>query len=689
MSEDERSQEVEDIKVKDRRFWATEGTEEQESSGPSEPSSIAPDEGAERKQFQAETTQLLDLIIHSLYSNKEIFLRELISNASDALDRLRYEMLTRPDLQQDGDPEIRLETDKEARTLTIHDNGIGMSRDEVVSNIGTIAKSGTKELLRKLKDSATSEEQMQLIGQFGVGFYSAFMVADRVILVTRRAGENSATAWSSRGDGVYLIEPTNRESHGTSITLHLKPADVDDGLADFTDDYVLDRLVKKYSDFVRYPIKQEISREEVERDEEGKPKEGGEKRTVVEDKTLNSMKAIWLRRPQEVKQEEYSEFYKHVSNDWEDPLETITLFAEGRLEYRALLFIPSRPPFDLYYQDARIGLQLYVNNVKIMDRCEELLPRYLRFIKGVVDSSDLSLNVSREMLQHDRQINQIQRGLTKKVLSTLAEIKEKDNEKYLTFWSNFGRALKEGVSQLKDKDQIVLLLLFQSSADEQKLVSLSEYVGRMKDEQEEIYYLSGESRTVVESSPHLEAFRDKGYEVLFLTDPVDELVVQTLTEFEGKKLKSVGRGTVELGTKEEREQAEKKRKETQEGYSELLSLLQKKLDEQVKEVRLSSRLTSSPVCLVSGEHDISPQLERMLKQARGETGPMQKRIMELNPQHPILEMMKARFEKDAEDSVLGDYAELLFGQALLAEGSELPDPARFSSLVAELMIRAK
>ena len=691
MPEEKKPESTEEFTVKDRRHWA-EGEQPAPDAPEPEPAPDVGPGGKERMQFQAETAQLLDLIIHSLYSNKEIFLRELISNASDAQDRLRHEALTKPELQGEAEPEIRLDPDSGARTLTIHDNGVGMSRQEVIDNIGTIAKSGTRELLTKLKQDkeaheGAEEQALQLIGQFGVGFYSAFMVSDQVTLVTRRAGEDGATRWDSRGDGVFLIEPDERPGHGTSITLHLKPADEEDGLGDFTDEHVLSGLVKKYSDFVRYPIVQQVTRQEMELDDEGKPKEGGESKTVTEDRTLNSMKAIWLRRPQEVEPGEYNEFYKHVSYDWEDPQKAITLFAEGRLEYRALLFIPSKAPFDLYYQDARIGLQLYVNSVKIMERCEELMPRYLRFIKGVVDSADLSLNVSRELLQKDRQITQIRSGLVKKVLATLTEMKDKDEEGYLKFWGAFGRALKEATGEVKDKDQVIPLLLFDSSTEE-KLTSLADYVERMKEEQEEIYYITGESLEVVRSSPHLEAFAAKGYEVLLLTDPVDELMVQAVTEFDGKKLRSVGKGSVELGTKEEREEAEKTRKETEEDYGELLKLLQEKLSDHVKEVRLSTRLTSSPVCLVTGEHDMSPQLERLMKQARGEKGPLQKRILELNPGHPILAAMKARFEADAADALLGDHAEILLGQALLAEGLELPDPGRFSKLVAELMVRA-
>ncbi len=684
--EDTRHDESSEFKVKDRRFW---NLSEDEKEAVDEQKKQAAEDATQVLQFQAETKQLLDLFIHSLYSNKEIFLRELISNASDALDRLRFEAVTRPDLQGDDELEIRLEADANARTLTIHDNGIGMSREELISNIGTIAKSGTQELLAKLKEKPSSEETIQLIGQFGVGFYSAFMVAEKVSLVTRRAGEQSATLWESNGDGTYTIGQVVKPNRGTSITLHLKSTDAEDGQEDFTDEWVLSRIVKKYSDFVRYPIRMKVEREELEKDEEGKPTEDGKKTTVVEDKTLNSTKAIWLRRPQEVKEEEYHDFYKHISHDWEKPLKVITLNAEGRLEYQALLFIPSQAPFDLFYQGSDSGLQLYAKNVKILEKCEDLLPHYLRFIKGVVDSSDISLNVSRELLQQDRQITQIRNGLIKKVLDTLTDLQNQEIESYLTFWKHFGRTIKEGVySDIKNKEKLLPLLMFESSADAEKLTTLKEYVDRMKEGQEKIYYLTGESRSVVENSPHLEAFKAKGYEVLYFVDPVDELMAQTLTEFDGKQLQSVGKGTVELGTKEEREEAEKKRKEKEEGLKGLLELLQKKLDEHVKEVRLSTRLTSSPVCLVGSQHDYSPQLERLLQKTKAGGGPKQRRIMELNPEHPILQIMRKRFDADKEDSVLGDFAELLFGQALLAEGSEVPDPTKFCRLVADIMVRA-
>ncbi|RMH20840.1 MAG: molecular chaperone HtpG [Acidobacteria bacterium] len=637
--------------------------------------------------FQAETRQLLDIVIHSLYSNKEIFLRELISNASDALDRLRFEALTDDKLlEKDEKLEIRLETDPEKRTLSVIDNGIGMSRQEVIDNIGTIAKSGTRELMARLAASKQSEVA-ELIGQFGVGFYSAFMVADRVTLVTRRAGEETATRWESSGDGEYTLSETSRFMRGTTVTLHLKPVDADNGIEDFTDFHVLQRIVKRYSDFVAYPITMEHRRQEPELDEAGKPIPG-KFRSVVEEKTLNSMKPIWTRPRSEVQDEEYAEFYKHIAHDWNEPLDVLSLHAEGRIEYQALLFLPSKAPFDLYYRDQRWGLQLYVRRVLIMDHCEELLPPYLRFVKGVVDSPDLPLNVSREMIQQDRHIAQIKRWLTRKVIDHLQEMQKNDAGKYRTFWREFGRVLKEGVtSDFDNKDRLLPLLLFPSSRDESELTTLPDYVSRMKPEQEEIYYLTGESRAQVEGSPHLEAFKEKGYEVLFLLDPVDELVVQAVPEFDGKKLKSAGKGTVELGTEEERKKAEEALAGKKEEFAGLMELLKKTLDEWVKEVRLSQRLTTSPACLVGDDFDLSPQLERLIRQTEGHV-PRQKRILELNPEHEILKKMRARFAGDENDPKLADYAHLLLGYALLAEGSELPDPARFNRLVAELMSAA-
>ncbi|MBO0720375.1 MAG: molecular chaperone HtpG [Blastocatellia bacterium] len=638
-------------------------------------------------QFQAETRQLLDLMIHSLYTNKEIFLRELISNASDALDRLRFEALTNPTLLEGEDKyEIRLETDKDRRTLSISDTGIGMSREEVMANIGTIAKSGTREMREKLKEATSSEMLAEFIGQFGVGFYSAFMVADKVTLMTRRAGESGATLWESTGDGTYKLADTERSGRGTTITLHLKAVDAENGIEDFTDQWVLSRIVRRYSDFVSYPINMQFEREETGQFGEVKP--DAQPTYVIEDKTLNSMKPIWSRSQNEISESEYAEFYRHISHDWSEPLKTIPLKAEGKVEYQALLFIPAKAPYDLFYHGAESGLRLYARRVMIMERCDGLLPRYLRFIKGVVDSADLPLNISRQMLQQDRHLTLIRKWLTKKVLDTMADLKEKEYDSYLQFWEQFGRAIKEGVGEDYDnRDRIVSLLLFQSSNDPEKLTTLKDYLERMKEGQNEIYYLTGESRSVVENSPHLEAVKEKGYEVLYLVEPVDELLVQSLMDFEGKKLKSLGKGTIKLGDEEEQKKAEEELKRKEEETAGLLQRLQKALDEYVKQVRLTTRLVSSPACLVVGsEIDYSPQVERLLMKGRG-GGPKQRRILELNPNHELFNRMLERYQKNNEDEALGEYAELLLGYSLLAEGSEIPDPTRFNRNVINLMLR--
>lgn len=640
----------------------------------------------ETYQFQAETKQLLDIMIHSLYTTKEIFLRELISNASDALDRLGFESLTKPELTaEDSTKEIRLEVDRDQRMLTISDSGIGMSRDEVIENIGTIAKSGTRELREKIREGASTNVLEELIGQFGVGFYSAFMVADRVTLLTRRAGEQRATRWESTGDGQYTISDAEKPSRGTSITLHLNPVDHESGIEDYTDKWVLGRIVKRYSDFVNYPIIFVDERYEVERDEEGKPKEGAEPQHIVEEKVLNSMKPLWTRPAAEVTESEYAEFYKHISHDFSDPLYHFAARAEGLLEYQALLFFPSKAPYDLFYQGHEFGLRLYAKGVLIMEQCPDLLPHYLRFLKGLVDSENLPLNISRQMLQQDRQITQIRKWLTKKALDALQHLFEKEPDKYLELWKEFGRALKEGAAtDFDNKDRLVSLLLFESSNDPEKLTTLKDYVARMPPEQTDIFYLTGESRAVVENSPHLEAFREKGYEVLYLVHTVDELLVQYFTEFEGKRLKSVGKGTVNLGSEEERAQLEEQLKKEQEESAGLLQSIQQHLDEYLKEVRLTNRLTNSPVCLVGAEMDFSPQMERLLQMGGG-GHPKQKRIMELNPRHDIVVNMRQRYEKDNADPKLSKYAELLYGYALLAEGSDLPDPPQFNRLLAELM----
>jgi molecular chaperone HtpG len=563
-----------------------------------------------------------------------------------------------------------------------------MNREEVMASIGTIAKSGTRELREKIKEGQSIEVLSALIGQFGVGFYSCFMVADKVSLVTRRAGEETAVEWTSTGDGYYNLAKAERDGHGTSITLFLKPVDAENGIEDFTNKWVLSRIVRKHSDFVSYPIILESERQEMENEALGIPKSDGETTIIHEEKVLNSMKPIWTRPQSEVTQSEYDEFYSHLSQDRTVPLKTIPLKAEGTFEYETLLFIPSTAPYDLFYHAAEFGMRLYAKRVMVMEKCEELLPRYLRFIKGIVDSADLPLNISRQTLQQDRHISVIRKWITKKILSALQEICKKEPDQYLLFWNQFGRALKEGVSSdSENKDTIVSLLLFETSHDEEQLSTLKQYTERMKDEQKAIFYITGASRSVVENSPHLEAFKGKGYEILYLTDPVDELLVQSLTEYEGKKLSSVAKGTAKIGDEEERNRVEQELKQKEEEFTGLLTFLQKKLDTHVKQVRLTNRLTNSPVCLVGSEIDYSPQLERLLQKGKG-GGPKQRRIMELNPTHPILIKMHNQFRQDAENQTLGDFAELLLGYALIAEGSELIDAVRFNRLVIDLIEQA-
>ena len=630
-------------------------------------------------QFQAETRQLLNLMIHSLYTQKEIFLRELISNASDALDRLRFEALTNPDLVPAGHKyEIRLKPDLSARTLTISDTGIGMSRQELIENIGTIARSGTQELRMRMKEGKSAEAFAELIGQFGVGFYSAFMVADKLSIVTCRAGQTYATRWESAGDGSYTLAETTKADCGTEITLHLKQPDAENGIEDYTDRWKLSTIVHKYSDFIAYPIIYEGPAQEpgVEEDQT--------KGIKIETKTLNSMKPIWTRARSEVSQSDYNEFYKHISNDWTEPLKALPLKAEGTVEYEALLFIPSKAPYDLFYHAAEAGLRLYARRVMVMDKCEDLLPRYLRFIKGVVDSTDLPLNISRQRLQQDRHITQIRKWLTRKVLDALSEMKEKETEKYLKFWGEFGRALKEGATDYENKEKLLPLLLFESSHDPKELTTFMAYVERMKPEQTEILYLTGESRKVIENSPHLEAPKQKGYEVLYLGDPIDELMVQSLFEVEGKKLKSVTKGKVHLGTEEEKKQREEEIKKKEEAYAKFLEASQKKLDQHVKRIQLSTRLVDSPACLVTEEHEESPHLQRLLQRGKG-GGPKTRRIMELNPHHPLISRLYERFKANADDPVVSDSMEVLFELALLAEGSEIADPVRLNQLTLELI----
>ncbi|MBH0778939.1 molecular chaperone HtpG [Nocardia bovistercoris] len=647
-------------------------------------------EHVEQLEFQAETHQLLELMIHSVYSNKDTFLRELISNASDALDKLRLESYRDKDLHVDtSDLHIELEVDKDARILTVRDNGIGMSRAEVVDLIGTLAKSGTAELRKKLNEAKSDAATEELIGQFGIGFYSTFMVADKVALTTRKAGESEGTRWESEGQSTYTIETVADAPQGTAVTLHLKPADEDDHLFDYTQEWKLREIVKKYSDFISWPVRMPVERTVTE----GEGEEQTE-RTVLEEQTLNSMKALWTRPKSEVSDEEYKEFYKHVGHGWDDPLEIIAFKAEGTFEYQALLFIPSHAPFDLFTREHKRGVQLYVKRVFIMDNCEELMPEYLRFVKGVVDAQDLSLNVSREILQQDRQIQMIRKRLVKRVLSTVKELQgAEDQSKYRTFWQEFGRVLKEGLlSDFDNRETLLQVSSFASTHSESEPTTLAQYVERMADGQESIYYMTGESRQQIESSPHIEAFRDKGREVLILTDPVDEMWVGSVTDFDGKPFQSIAKGEVDLETEDEKKASEALREQQDKDFADVLGWLGKTLEDSVKEVRLTSRLTTSPACLVGDVYDFTPMLERMYR-ASGQAVPESKRILELNPTHPLVSGLREAYFTRKEDADAGNVpelaetAELLYGTAVLAEGGELKDPARFAHILTDRLTR--
>ncbi|MBA5224008.1 molecular chaperone HtpG [Streptomyces griseoaurantiacus] len=633
---------------------------------------------AETFEFQVEARQLLQLMIHSVYSNKDVFLRELVSNASDALDKLRLEALRDDSLGADtSDLHIEIETDPEARTLTVRDNGIGMSYDEVGRLIGTIANSGTAEFLRELREAKEKEAGGEtdgtegLIGQFGVGFYSGFMVADEMTVVTRRAGESQGTRWSSRGEGTYSLEKVDEAPQGTAVTLHLKPADPEDQLHDYTSPYTIREIVKRYSDFITWPIR--MAGEKTPGDGEGD--DGAEPAP----ETLNSMKALWARPRDEVSEDEYHELYKHIGHDWRPPLETIRFQAEGTFEYQALLFLPEHAPHDLFTRGYRHGLQLYVKRVLIMDDCEALLPSFLRFVKGVVDAQDLSLNVSREILQQDRHIRMIQRRLTKKVLSSLKDMKNREPERFATFWREFGTAVKEGLVTDPDSRDAILAVTTLASTHCEEPTTLHEYVERMRDGQDAIYYMTGESRQSIESSPHMEALRARDIEVLLLTDPVDEVWVDTVGEFEGRKLRSVAKGEVEAVPDEK---GEEEREKQGEEYADLLGWMKERLSEEVKDVRLSSRLTTSPACVVSDTDDLSPALENMYR-AMGQEVPKAKRILELNAGHPLVSALNRAYGEREDRSGLVETAELLHTLAVLAEGGRPEEPGRFVRTVAD------
>jgi molecular chaperone HtpG len=609
--------------------------------------------------FQAEVKQLLHLMIHSLYSNKEIFLRELVSNASDAADKLRFEALTDVALfENDSELKIRIAFDKASRTLTISDNGIGMSRQEVIDNIGTIAKSGTREFFAQL--SGDQQKDAALIGQFGVGFYSAFIVADKVTLITRRAGLTAehGVRWESAGAGDYTLETVDKPTRGTEIVLHLR-----EGEDEFLSDWRIKSIIRKYSDHITLPIVMNKS----------EWKDGEEVPTDLEE-TVNKASALWARSKSDISEEDYNEFYRHVAHDFEPPLAWSHNRMEGKQEYISLLYVPSRAPFDLYDRERRHGIKLYVKRVFIMDDAEQLMPQYLRFIRGVIDSSDLPLNVSREILQHSKEIEGMKAGSVKKVLGMLEDMAEHEPDKYASFWKEFGRVLKEGPGEdFANREKIAGLLRFASThfdSDEQN-VSFKDYIARMKEGQDKIYYVTADSFAAAKHSPHLEIFRKKGIEVLLLSDRVDEWLVGSLPEFEGKPLQSVAKGDLDLGKLED--EADKEAQKQAEGeFKELVEKLKSTLGDKVKEVRVTHRLTDSPACLVTGENDMSANLERLLK-AAGQTAPNTKPVLEINPQHSLLSRLKG--ESDA--AKFADWAHLLFEQALLAEGGQLEDPASF------------
>lgn len=617
-------------------------------------------EATQQKQtlgFQAEVKQLLQLMIHSLYSNKEIVLRELISNASDAADKLRFEALANNSLyEDDSELKIRVSFDREARTLTIADNGIGMSRDEVINNIGTIAKSGTKEFFQSL--TGDQAKDANLIGQFGVGFYSAFILADKVTLTTRRAGSTEAVRWESAGEGDYTLEAADKAGRGTEIVLHLR-----EGEDEFLNDWKLKSIIRKYSDHITLPIYMKKSEWQ-----------DGEQIPTDEEETVNKASALWARSKSEITEEDYQEFYKHVSHDFENPLTWSHNRVEGKQEYISLLYIPTKAPFDLYERDRQHGIKLYVKRVFIMDDADQLMPQYLRFVRGVIDSADLPLNVSREILQHSKDIDAIKAGSVKKVLGMLEDLAEKQPEQYSAFWSEFGRVLKEGPGEdFANKEKIASLLRFASThADsDAQVVSFKDYISRMKEGQEAIYFITADSFAAAQHSPHLEIFRKKGIEVLLLSDRVDEWLLGSLTEFEGKKLQSVAKGDLDLGKLEDEAEKEQQKK-TEDNYKSLVEKLQATLGDSVKEVRVTHRLTDSPACLVTGANDMSGNLERLLK-AAGQKTSGSKPILEINPDHGIVQRLAAV----NDDGKFADWAHLLFDQALLAEGGQLEDPAAF------------
>jgi len=630
---------------------------------------------AQAHPFKTEVRQLLDLVIHSLYSKKEIFLRELVSNASDAIDRARFEALTHKSLQREETAwGIKIVADKQQRTLTISDNGIGMTASELEQNIGTIASSGTRRFLESVKADPKAAASPEMIGRFGVGFYSAFMVAEEVTVVTRRGGvDEPALKWTSNGDDSYLLEETTRDDFGTDVTLKLR-----EGMDEYLDAWRIKSVIKHYSDYISFPITLTVIDSEKKEEEKDETK----------DEVINSQKAIWKKASSEITEDEYHAFYRHISHASDNPVKVIHYLGEGVTEFRALLFVPAQAPYDLYMREGQKGIHLYVRNVFITDDCKELLPSYLRFLRGVVDSSDLPLNVSREMLQDEAIIRRIRKSLTGKVLGTLLEMKQKQDKEYRSFFDTFGRVLKEGVHMdFENKQKIADLLLFHTTRTEEKLpVDLKSYVDRMPSEQKDIYYIAGDSVADLKTSPLLETFERRSYEVILMADPIDEWVTMGLSEYSGKKLVAIDRGDIDLGTEEEKKASQEKKKEQEAKVKDLLSALQQQLADDIQEVRLSSRLTDSACCLVNDDAGMSPHMERILK-AMDQDVPAGKRILEVNAEHPLLTKLETVFRADAGDARIKDYADLLYSQALIAEGSPVKNPARFTKLISELMVK--
>ena len=624
-------------------------------------------------QFKTEVQQLMNIIINSLYSHREIFLRELVSNASDALDKLRFKAQTESHIMgTDTELKIKITRNKEKNILEVSDNGIGMTYDEVVENIGTIAKSGTAGFLEAVgaaKNQGTVTPE--LIGQFGVGFYSAFIVADKVTLTTRAAGSEKGCRWESAGDGSYTIEDFDKETRGTTITLQLKKVDEDD--QDFTDEWTIRGIIKRHSDFVGYPVVMDVEKTEPMLDAEGKP-EKDKTQKVIREETLNSMKAIWTKDKNEVSEEEHNEFYQHVSHDWNPPLAHIHLKLEGTTEYSALLYIPSKAPFDLFTHEQKHGIQLYSKRVFIMENCKELMPQYLAFVKGVVDAPDLNLNVSREILQQDTLVRNIKKNLVKKVLELLAGL---DQEKYETFYKEFAHIFKAGISQdFENKDKIAALMRYKTTKSDGKWVSLKDYVARMDPDQKDIYYITGDSLTTLINSPHLEQLKEKNIEVLLMTDPIDEWVIRDLHEYEKKTFKSAEKGDLDLGKPDDKKKEE---------YSTLFEFIKSSLGEKVKDVKLSTHLKNSVACLSGGDYDMSAYMEKILK-ASGQDVPQSKRVLELNMDHPLLVKIKGIYEMNKEAETLKDYTMFLYDMAVVSEGGKLDDPAKFNKMIANLAI---